>query len=145
MGRRSLGPLFQLVFLKSEKFYFSWSQMYSIFLLIYLIYVIWSRKLLDEYNHKYILLPSGINMHYVDEGDRWNRFHFQSLISSFSGDTNAPLIVCVHGYPEFWYSWRFQIEHLKSRYRKGAIFRSSQIIFCFQSYCNRPERIWGLF
>ncbi|GMT02760.1 hypothetical protein PENTCL1PPCAC_24935, partial [Pristionchus entomophagus] len=58
------------------------------------------RKLIDNYNHKYILLPSGINMHY---------------------DTTAPLMVMVHGYLEFWYSWRFQIEHFKDRYRVVAI------------------------
>ncbi|GMR49019.1 hypothetical protein PMAYCL1PPCAC_19214, partial [Pristionchus mayeri] len=62
------------------------------------------RKLLDNYNHKYIRLPSGINMHYVE-----------------AGDSSAPLMVMVHGYPEFWYSWRFQIDHFKDRYRVVAI------------------------
>ncbi|GMT22426.1 hypothetical protein PFISCL1PPCAC_13723 [Pristionchus fissidentatus] len=62
------------------------------------------RKLLDNYNHKFILLPSGINMHYVEEGD-----------------PSLPLMVMVHGYPEFWYSWRFQIEHFKHRYRVVAV------------------------
>ncbi|GMS90676.1 hypothetical protein PENTCL1PPCAC_12851, partial [Pristionchus entomophagus] len=57
------------------------------------------RKLIDEYTHKYILLPSGINMHYVE-----------------AGDPAEPLMVMVHGYPEFWYLWRFQIEHFKDRY-----------------------------
>ncbi|GMS92056.1 hypothetical protein PENTCL1PPCAC_14231, partial [Pristionchus entomophagus] len=57
------------------------------------------RRLIDDYTHKYILLPSGINMHYVE-----------------AGDPAAPLMVMVHGFPEFWYAWRFQIEHFKNRY-----------------------------
>ncbi|KAF8355538.1 hypothetical protein PRIPAC_97161 [Pristionchus pacificus] len=62
------------------------------------------KKLLDNYNHKYITLPSGINMHYVE-----------------AGVPSAPLMVMVHGYPEFWYSWRFQIDHFKDRYSVVAI------------------------
>ncbi|GMS92182.1 hypothetical protein PENTCL1PPCAC_14357, partial [Pristionchus entomophagus] len=61
-------------------------------------------RLIDNYTHNYILLPSGVNMHFVD-----------------AGDPNAPLMVMVHGYPGFWYSWRFQIEHFKDRYRVIAI------------------------
>ena len=28
---------------------------------------------------------------------------------------NGPLIVCVHGFPELWYSWRHQIEYFAAR------------------------------
>ncbi|KAF8375103.1 ceeh-2, partial [Pristionchus pacificus] len=62
------------------------------------------KKLLDNYNHKHLVLPSGINMHYVE-----------------AGESSAPLMVMIHGYPEFWYSWRFQIDHFKDRYRVVAI------------------------
>ncbi|KAF8354783.1 hypothetical protein PRIPAC_96406 [Pristionchus pacificus] len=30
-------------------------------------------------------------------------------------------MVMVHGFPEFWYSWRFQLDHFKDRYRVVAI------------------------
>ncbi|GMR45210.1 hypothetical protein PMAYCL1PPCAC_15405, partial [Pristionchus mayeri] len=62
------------------------------------------RKLVEDYNHKFISLPSGVNMHYVE-----------------AGDSSAPLMVLVHGFPEFWYSWRFQIDHFKDRYRVVVI------------------------
>eukprot|EP00080_Pristionchus_pacificus_P022279 PDM82299.1 ceeh-1 [Pristionchus pacificus] len=61
-------------------------------------------KMLDKYTHMHTLLPSGIDMHYVEAGNR-----------------SAPLMVMVHGFPEFWYSWRFQIDHFKDRYRVVAI------------------------
>jgi len=34
----------------------------------------------------------------------------------------GPLIVCVHGWPELWYSWRHQIEHFAAKgYRVAAL------------------------
>src|ERR671939_219160 len=39
--------------------------------------------------HKFVNV-NGIRMHYVTAGD-------------------GPLIVFLHGFPEFWYSWRYQI------------------------------------
>lgn len=42
-----------------------------------------------NWNHQYAKV-NGINMHYVDHGA-------------------GPLIVLMHGFPEFWYSWRRQI------------------------------------
>jgi pimeloyl-ACP methyl ester carboxylesterase len=34
----------------------------------------------------------------------------------------GPLILCVHGFPELWYSWRHQIEHFSRRgYRVAAL------------------------
>lgn len=43
---------------------------------------------------------------------------FSTMLNfDLSGDPYAPLMVMVHGFPEFWYSWRFQIEHFKDRYR----------------------------
>lgn len=37
---------------------------------------------------------SDVRIHYVEEGDK-----------------SKPLLLFVHGFPEFWYSWRFQIKH----------------------------------
>src|SRR5579864_3917766 len=39
------------------------------------------------------IITNGIRMHYVTQGE-------------------GPLVVLLHGFPEFWYSWRFQIPFL---------------------------------
>jgi len=38
-----------------------------------------------------------------------------------TGKKKAPLIVFVHGFPDFWYTWRDQMEALSRRYRVAAI------------------------
>ena len=48
--------------------------------------------------HRYIDLGE-VRLHYVEAGE-------------------GPLVVLLHGFPEFWYSWRFQIPALA-----GAGFR----------------------
>jgi pimeloyl-ACP methyl ester carboxylesterase len=45
-----------------------------------------------EWRHRDII-TNGIRMHYVTEGE-------------------GPLVVLLHGFPEFWYSWRYQIPML---------------------------------
>ncbi len=47
---------------------------------------------LQTWQHRTII-TNGIRMHYVLEGE----------------ENNGPLIVLLHGFPEFWYSWRHQI------------------------------------
>jgi pimeloyl-ACP methyl ester carboxylesterase len=49
----------------------------------------------ETWQHHYIL-TNGIRMHYVMQGE-------------------GPLIILLHGFPEFWYSWRFQIPFLAER------------------------------
>ncbi len=46
----------------------------------------------EKWQHQYIL-TNGIRLHYVAQGE-------------------GPLIVLLHGFPEFWYSWRYQIPYL---------------------------------
>ena len=46
----------------------------------------------EPWQHRDII-TNGIRMHYVTQGE-------------------GPLIVLLHGFPEFWYSWRFQIPFL---------------------------------
>ncbi len=46
----------------------------------------------ETWQHQYIV-TNGIRMHYVTQGE-------------------GPLIVLLHGFPEFWYSWRYQIPFL---------------------------------
>lgn len=46
----------------------------------------------------------GVRIHYVVKGKK-----------------NAPLIVMIHGFPDFWYTWRDQIQALSRHYRVAAI------------------------
>jgi len=50
----------------------------------------------ETWQHRDIM-TNGIHMHYVTQGD-------------------GPLLVLLHGFPEFWYSWRYQIPVLAERY-----------------------------
>ena len=43
-------------------------------------------------------------MHYVEKGDK-----------------TKPLMLFVHGFPEFWYSWRYQLKEFSKDYRTIAI------------------------
>ncbi|MHA1276963.1 MAG: alpha/beta fold hydrolase [Candidatus Helarchaeota archaeon] len=56
--------------------------------------------MLDEWEHKFTE-TNGIRMHYVTYGQ-------------------GPLVVLLHGFPEFWYSWRFQIGELGKYFRVVA-------------------------
>lgn len=53
--------------------------------------------------HKYMTV-NGVSLHYVE-----------------AGDAAGPLILFLHGFPEFWYSWRHQIRHFQKEYRVVAI------------------------
>lgn len=37
------------------------------------------------------------------------------------GDTSKPLMLCLHGFPEFWYSWRYQLKEFSKDYRVVAV------------------------
>lgn len=52
---------------------------------------------MENWNHEYAKV-NGVRLHYVKEG---------------SGDS---LVIMLHGWPEFWYSWRHQITALKSKF-----------------------------
>uniref|UniRef100_A0A7E4V5V2 AB hydrolase-1 domain-containing protein n=1 Tax=Panagrellus redivivus TaxID=6233 RepID=A0A7E4V5V2_PANRE len=47
---------------------------------------------------------SEIRMHYVE-----------------AGDSKAPLMLLIHGFPEFWYSWRHQLKYFAKSYHVVAI------------------------
>src|SRR4051794_7964833 len=63
----------------------------------------------------------------VDEASHFSSSHYQEEVLNFvkvrNGPIelnvalagNGPLIVCVHGFPELWYSWRHQIEYFAAR------------------------------
>ena len=54
----------------------------------------------EPWRHGYIR-ANGIRFHYVEAGD-------------------GPLVLLLHGFPEFWYSWRHQIPALATRFRVVA-------------------------
>lgn len=56
-------------------------------------------------DHHHVTLPrQGIRLHYVA-----------------SGDVKKPVMLLLHGFPEFWYSWRHQIKHFNNKYRVIAV------------------------
>jgi len=52
--------------------------------------------------HKYMSV-NGVKLHYVE-----------------SGEVSKPLMLFVHGFPEFWFSWRHQITHFNKDYHVVA-------------------------
>jgi len=63
------------------------------------------RCLLDpKYGDHKFMTVNGVKLHYVE-----------------SGDTSKPLLLFVHGWPQFWYSWRNQIEHFQKNYHVVAM------------------------
>jgi len=60
-----------------------------------------SADLLDEVEHGYAD-NNGVNIHYATVG-------------------SGPLVVMIHGFPDYWYSWRHQMEGLKDSHRVVAI------------------------
>jgi len=59
-----------------------------------------------EWTHRFVNLNlTQVQLHYVETG----------------AGNGKPLMVCVHGFPEFWYSWRFQLRHFKKDYHVVAV------------------------
>ena len=56
---------------------------------------------MDRVDHRYAE-NAGVKIHYVVAGA-------------------GPLVVMVHGFPDFWYSWRDQIAALEDTYRIAAV------------------------
>ncbi|KAK6727774.1 hypothetical protein RB195_005449 [Necator americanus] len=60
-------------------------------------------KCLEGWNDRFIQLKT-VRLHYVQ-----------------TGDDDKPLLLMLHGFPEFWYSWRFQLKYFADRYRCIAL------------------------
>ncbi|BAZ12742.1 alpha/beta hydrolase fold protein [Calothrix sp. NIES-4071] len=56
---------------------------------------------MNNWRHEYII-TNGVRLHYVTQGD-------------------GPLMVMLHGFPEFWYSWRHQIPEFAQYYKVVAL------------------------
>ncbi|KAB7503736.1 Epoxide hydrolase 4, partial [Armadillidium nasatum] len=53
----------------------------------------------------YLLIKDrGVKLHYVE-----------------AGDTSMPLLLCLHGFPECWFSWRHQLKEFSSQFRVVAV------------------------
>ncbi|KAI6183267.1 AB hydrolase-1 domain-containing protein [Aphelenchoides bicaudatus] len=60
-------------------------------------------KALSEFKDGYVQV-SEVKLHYVEAGDR-----------------NKPLMVFVHGFPSFWWCWRFQLRYFQKDYHVVAL------------------------
>src|SRR5437667_11557038 len=49
------------------------------------------------------------------------KIHYASLGPKAGAKNKAPLIVMIHGFPDFWYTWRDQMEALSDNYQVVAI------------------------
>jgi pimeloyl-ACP methyl ester carboxylesterase len=58
-------------------------------------------EILDEVTHHYVD-SDGVQIHYVSSGE-------------------GPLVVFIHGFPDFWYSWRHQMAGLRNDFRVVAL------------------------
>jgi epoxide hydrolase 4 len=58
--------------------------------------------LFDRVTHGYATSEGGVKIHFATLG-------------------KGPLVVMIHGFPDFWYSWRHQMEGLSSHYQVVAI------------------------
>ena len=62
------------------------------------------------WQHSYIT-SNGIRLHYVTQGEG----------SLMSGPSDGHLLLFLHGFPEFWYSWRHQIPEFAKDYKVVAL------------------------
>ena len=63
----------------------------------------WGETMFDRVENRYAE-NDGVRIHYA-----------------FAGPEDAPLAVFLHGFPDFWYSWREQMAALEDRFRVAAL------------------------
>jgi pimeloyl-ACP methyl ester carboxylesterase len=69
--------------------------------LLILLAALANAEIWDEVEHGYAD-NDGVNIHYATVGE-------------------GPLVIMIHGFPDFWYSWRHQMEGLKDNFKVVAI------------------------
>ena len=63
----------------------------------------WGEDMFDRVDHRYAT-NDGVRIHYA-----------------IAGPAKAPLAVFLHGFPDFWYSWRQQMAALEDQFRVAAL------------------------
>ena len=63
----------------------------------------WGEDMFDRVDHRYAT-NDGVRIHYA-----------------IAGPAKAPLVVFLHGFPDFWYSWRQQMAALEDQFRVAAL------------------------
>jgi pimeloyl-ACP methyl ester carboxylesterase len=73
-----------------------------------------------------LLAPLAVHLH-AQQGDVFNRVTHGYAVSEggvkihYATLGKGPLVVMIHGFPDFWYSWRHQMDALSQRYQVVAI------------------------
>src|SRR5262245_13372366 len=62
----------------------------------------------DRVTHGYAVSEGGVKIHYASLGPQ-------------KADARTPLVILIHGFPDFWYSWRDQMQALSDRFQMVAI------------------------
>ncbi|GAA5828224.1 hypothetical protein JCM11251_002643 [Rhodosporidiobolus azoricus] len=59
----------------------------------------------SSFTHRFVTVPSGRRFHIIDEAPE----HWVGKVEE------APTVLLLHGFPDLWYGWRYQISYLSSR------------------------------
>ena len=78
----------------------SWKIFFVVFS-VFLRNILFAQDITELVEHRYVD-NDGVSIHYAVTG-------------------NGPLIVMVHGFPDYWYTWRYQMEALKENYTVVAL------------------------
>ena len=76
-----------------------------------------------------LILPTGASPSIAKDSppkDLWDRVEHHDVDSDgvrihYVALGKGPLVVMIHGFPDFWYTWRRQMEALDGRYRVVAV------------------------
>jgi hypothetical protein len=60
---------------------------------------------MEGVTHHYVSLPTGVRLHYVE----WA----QTVPGGGTSGRGLPPLVLCHGWPDFWFTWRHQVRHVR--------------------------------